>query len=68
LVWNPDSCLSTHCSNTLSRDGARHLAVLLKSNPPLLSLDVGYNRIEDDGLAHISDALIANCTLTRCSI
>ena len=53
-------------SNKLSRDGARHLSVLLQYNTPLTALDIGYNRIEDEGLVHISNTLAnTNHTLTR---
>ena len=64
-LQDSQSGLYSLCSNSLSRDGAHHLAVLLKTNPPLSSLNLAHNRIEDDGLIHISDALITNCTLTR---
>ena len=53
-------------SNSLSRDGARHLSVLLQHNTPLTHLDISNNRIEDEGLVHISNVLAnANRQLTK---
>ena len=51
----------TH-SNKLSRDGALHLSALLRVNTPLTHLDISYNRIEDDGLVHLSQALASDNT------
>lgn len=52
-------------SNNITRDGAKHLAILLKSNTPLEVLNLAYNRIEDDGAIALADALAAyNTNLT----
>lgn len=51
--------------NKLSRDGAGHFAKMLREDPPLQELDLSYNRIEDEGLVWLSQALGSNCTLTR---
>lgn len=47
-------------SNEYSRDGAHHLATLLRLNPPLRELVLSYNRIEDEGLVWISQAIADN--------
>lgn len=52
-------------SNKLSRDGAGHFAKLLRENPPLQQLDLSYNRIEDEGLEWLSQALVENHNLSR---
>ncbi len=48
------------CSNEFSRDGAHHLSVLLRMNPPLKELVLSFNRIEDEGLVWISQAIADN--------
>lgn len=53
------------CSNKLSRDGARHLAGLLKENTLLQEIDLSYNRVEDEGLVWLSEALADNTNLSR---
>ena len=53
-------------SNKISRDGARLLADLLSTNPPLKVLELSCNRIEDEGLDCISKILgSSNMTLRR---
>ena len=54
--------LNNYYSNKLSRDGARHLSVLLQVNTPLSQLNISNNRIEDEGLLHISQALATTNT------
>ena len=44
-------------SNRITRDGAKDLARLLKMNTELQVLDLGYNRLEDDGAAYIAEVL-----------
>ena len=65
IVW-VEPCLyvkkNYYCSNKLSRDGARHLSVLLRVNTPLSQLNISNNRIEDEGLVHISQALATENT------
>lgn len=57
------SCLKH--SNNITRDGAKQLAILLKSNTPLEVLNLSYNRIEDDGAVALAEALAAyNTNLT----
>lgn len=45
------------CSNSLSCDGALHLAEVLRRNPTLEVIDLSFNRIQDDGAVHLSRAL-----------
>lgn len=45
------------CSNSLSCDGAFHLAELLRRNPTLDVIDLSFNRIQDEGAVHLSAAL-----------
>ena len=54
--------LNNYYSNKLSRDGARHLSVLLRMNTPLSQLNISNNCIEDEGLVHISQALATKNT------
>lgn len=52
------------CSNRITRDGAKQLAELLKCDTMLSVLDLGFNRIGDDGATAIADALaLRNRTL-----
>lgn len=44
-------------SNSVSCDGACHLAELLRRNPTLDVLDLSFNRVQDDGAVHLSGAL-----------
>lgn len=44
-------------SNSVSCDGARYLAKLLRRNPTLDVLDLSFNRIQDDGAVQLSAAL-----------
>lgn len=44
-------------SNSVSCDGAYHLAELLRRNPTLDVLDLSFNRVQDDGAVHLSGAL-----------
>jgi len=44
-------------SNKITRDGVKFLAELLKRNRTLEILDLGANRIEDDGATDLSEAL-----------
>lgn len=46
-------------SNNITRDGAKQLAILLKSNTPLEVLNLAHNRIEDDGAVALAEALAA---------
>ena len=56
-------CLSVY-SNRITRDGAKQLAELLKCDTTLSVLDLGFNRIGDDGATAIADALaLRNRTL-----
>lgn len=64
LVMCLRPCAPYH-SNKLSRDGAGHFAKLLSENSPLQQLDLSYNRIEDEGLVWLSEALLDNTNLTR---
>ena len=50
-------CISLTRSNRISRDGAAQLAKLLERDPPLTHLDLGYNRIENEGVMAIATAL-----------
>ena len=51
-------------SNRITRDGTKELAKVLKENTAIETLDLGYNRLEDDGAMHIADALATmNTTL-----
>ena len=44
----------------------KELAKCLKQNTPLEVLDLGFNRIEDDGAIYLADALATyNTTLKR---
>lgn len=53
-------------SNKLSRDGAKLLADFLLTDPPLSVLNISCNRIENEGLVAISEALEdVNSNLTR---
>ena len=53
-------------SNKVSRDGAGFIAELLYVNTCLKSIDISCNRIENEGLIAISEALRhANTTLER---
>ena len=45
------------CSNRITRDGVKELAKVLKHNTAIETLDLGYNRLEDDGAIHIADAI-----------
>lgn len=49
--------VSVVCSNRVTRDGAYHLAEVLKQNPALEVLDLSSNRIEDDGAIYLSEAI-----------
>ncbi|RMZ94228.1 leucine-rich repeat-containing 34-like isoform X1 [Brachionus plicatilis] len=56
-------------NNRITRDGANDLAILLNRNNPLKILDLGYNRLEDDGAILIADAITyANTNLQKLSI
>lgn len=44
-------------SNKFSRDGALYLSQLLLTDPCLSTLNLDCNRIQDEGLQHISHAL-----------
>jgi len=53
-------------SNRITRDGAKELAKLLKYNTPLKVLDLGFNRLGDDGARHLAEALATyNTNLTK---
>jgi hypothetical protein len=53
-------------SNRITRDGAKYLSDFLKTNTTLKILDLGYNRLEDDGAIAIADALVfANTSLLK---
>ena len=41
----------------MTRDGAKELAKLLKRDPALQVLDLGFNRLGDDGALHLAEAL-----------
>lgn len=41
----------------MTRDGAFHLAAVLKQNPTLEIIDLSSNRIEDDGAVFLSEAV-----------
>lgn len=62
-VFNSNnSCLHLNAyieiySNRVTRDGALELAKVLKENTAIEILDLGYNRLEDDGACHIAEAL-----------
>jgi hypothetical protein len=67
ILWNSamlcDGCCSNF-SNRITRDGAKQLAELLKCDTPLTVLDIGFNRIGDDGATAIAEALaLRNKTL-----
>lgn len=52
-------------SNRITQDGTKELAKVLKKNTALQVLDLGFNRLEDDGAKHLADALATyNSTLT----
>lgn len=58
--------LKTILSNRITRDGAAYLAQFLQRDTPLKTLDLGNNRIEDDGAKAIAEALMyANTNLER---
>ena len=44
-------------SNRITRDGALEISKVLKENTAIEILDLGYNRLEDDGACHIAEAL-----------
>ena len=44
-------------SNRITRDGVKELAKVLKLNTALKVLDLGYNRLEDDGAIHLAEAV-----------
>ena len=50
-------------SNRITRDGAKKLARLLELNQTLEVLELGQNRLEDDGAIILSRALVNNFTL-----
>ena len=49
--------LSVSYSNRITRDGALEISKVLKENTAIEILDLGYNRLEDDGACHIAEAL-----------
>ena len=52
-------------SNRMTRDGAKELSKLLKRDTGLKVLDLGFNRLGDDGALHLAEALATyNTTLT----
>ena len=59
LVYQPLPPIDDY-SNKFSRDGAHHLAGLLHLNPPMKELVLSFNRIEDEGLMWISQAITAD--------
>lgn len=64
-IVSDQSCaphIDTTHSNKLSRDGAHHLSVLLCVNTPLTHLDISNNRIEDEGLVYLCQALATTNT------
>jgi len=44
-------------SNRITSDGAKQIAELLKQDTALKILDLGFNRIGDDGAQYIAQAL-----------
>lgn len=53
-------------SNRITRDGAAYLFEYLKKDTPLKTLDLGHNRLEDEGAKLISEAImLANTNLER---
>ena len=55
-----------HCSNKISRDGARMISDLLIRNPPMKVLDLSCNRIEDEGAEYLGKAInSSNLTLRK---
>lgn len=56
-------------SNRITRDGAKFLSNFLKADTYLETLDLGNNRIEDDGCIFLAEALmISNTHLKKLSI
>ena len=54
------------CSNRVTRDGAKELAKVLKTNTGIKVLDIGFNRLEDDGAMHFAEAIATyNTTLEK---
>lgn len=52
------------CSNRVTRDGAHHLAEVLKQSKTLEIIDLSSNRIEDEGAVHLSEAMATHgCSL-----
>ena len=47
------------CSNRLTRDGAKELARLLRNDTMLKVLNLGHNRLGDDGAKHLASSLAA---------
>ena len=51
--------LPSHFSNRITQDGAKELAKLIKRDTTLRVLDLGFNRIQDDGAIHLAESLSA---------
>ena len=51
--------ITLYCySNRITRDGAKELAKLLRYDNNLRVLDIGFNRIGDDGARAIAESLL----------
>jgi hypothetical protein len=46
-----------HFSNRITRDGAKELSKLLKKDTALKVLDLGFNRLGDDGAIDLAEAI-----------
>ena len=54
----------TNSSNRITRDGAKELAKVLKKNTAIKTLDLSFNRLEDDGAIYLAEAIATyNTTL-----
>ncbi|XP_005099273.1 leucine-rich repeat-containing protein 34 isoform X2 [Aplysia californica] len=57
--------LNLNC-NRITRDGMKELAKVLKLNTGLKCLDLGYNRLEDDGAISLAEAIGTYNTTLEC--
>ncbi|RUS76713.1 hypothetical protein EGW08_015516 [Elysia chlorotica] len=57
--------LNLNC-NRITRDGTKELAKVLKLNTGLKVLDLGYNRLEDDGAIYLAEAIGTYNTTLEC--
>jgi hypothetical protein len=50
-------CLTYLLQQRITRDGVEELSKVLQKNTAIETLDLGFNRLEDDGAIHIANAL-----------